>query len=356
MEKMGDLEPKNLLNELIQGRELAKQLQFHLNAPTSSKESRELLLQRILVSYEKALSILMNCGTSAAAEVQPTGPIRMVESPPSPRSEDSDRDVKDSEAKDTPKKRKTLPRWTQLVPVTSGTGLESPLDDGFSWRKYGQKDILGARYPRGYYRCSHRNVQGCLATKQVQRSDEDPTIFEITYRGRHTCTQAPSSSQIPPTSSPRKQDQDTHLVNPQQLNQQQSQNDLLLNFQKELRVVTENLDIPQSHPYSSFPFPSTSNIEAENALISSSVMGHFSPSFTSPGASGTGTNYFQIGDEGMTGVQGSLNFQSSNSEITDLISATTSTTNSPTVGLGFPYGNVEFGDPNFSFNNSGFFP
>ena len=24
----------------------------------------------------------------------------------------------------------------------------SPLDDGLSWRKYGQKDILGAKYPR----------------------------------------------------------------------------------------------------------------------------------------------------------------------------------------------------------------
>jgi len=30
----------------------------------------------------------------------------------------------------------------------SGTGLEGPLDDGYSWRKYGQKDILGANFPR----------------------------------------------------------------------------------------------------------------------------------------------------------------------------------------------------------------
>ena len=32
-----------------------------------------------------------------------------------------------------------------------------------------------------------RHAQGCLATRQVQRSDEDPTVFEVTYRGRHTC-------------------------------------------------------------------------------------------------------------------------------------------------------------------------
>jgi len=26
--------------------------------------------------------------------------------------------------------------------------VEGPLDDGYSWRKYGQKDILGAAHPR----------------------------------------------------------------------------------------------------------------------------------------------------------------------------------------------------------------
>lgn len=44
--------------------------------------------------------------------------------------------------------RKALPGWTQHVRVSPGVGLEGPLDDGFSWRKYGQKDILNAKYPR----------------------------------------------------------------------------------------------------------------------------------------------------------------------------------------------------------------
>lgn len=35
--------------------------------------------------------------------------------------------------------------------VNPGAGLEGPLDDGFSWRKYGQKDILGAKHPRYVY-------------------------------------------------------------------------------------------------------------------------------------------------------------------------------------------------------------
>uniref|UniRef100_A0ACD5W9A6 Uncharacterized protein n=1 Tax=Avena sativa TaxID=4498 RepID=A0ACD5W9A6_AVESA len=37
------------------------------------------------------------------------------------------------------------------------------LDDGFSWRKYGMKEVLGAsRHPRSYYRCTHKNTRGCL--------------------------------------------------------------------------------------------------------------------------------------------------------------------------------------------------
>lgn len=47
---------------------------------------------------------------------------------------------------------------------------------------------------RAYYRCTFRVLQGCLATKQVQRSDDDPCYFEVSYRGTHTCSQASSSS------------------------------------------------------------------------------------------------------------------------------------------------------------------
>ncbi|GLT46649.1 hypothetical protein SLA2020_203920 [Shorea laevis] len=69
--------------------------------------------------------------------------------------------------------------------------------DGYRWRKHWQKDVLGSKYPREYYRCSHRHSQRCLATKQVQRSNNDPSIFEVTvtYWGRHTCEQ--SSSHLP---------------------------------------------------------------------------------------------------------------------------------------------------------------
>ena len=78
-----------------------------------------------------------------------------------------------------------------------------PLDDGLSWRKYGQKDILGARYPRSYFRCTHRHTRGCQATKQVQRAAGDPLLFDVVYNGAHTCAQQGAAP--PPLTSPEQQ-------------------------------------------------------------------------------------------------------------------------------------------------------
>lgn len=106
---MGDWEQKNLINELAQGMELARQLQIHLNVPSSSHEAREFLVEKILSSYEKALSML-NMSSSVSEPQAIGGPIlRMSESPPSltgsPRSEDSDRELKDQEQRDASRKR-----------------------------------------------------------------------------------------------------------------------------------------------------------------------------------------------------------------------------------------------------------
>lgn len=44
--------------------------------------------------------------------------------------------------------RKSLERWSEEVHVCCGTRSEDQLEDGYNWRKYGQKDILGATHPR----------------------------------------------------------------------------------------------------------------------------------------------------------------------------------------------------------------
>ncbi|KAA8516412.1 hypothetical protein F0562_016705 [Nyssa sinensis] len=55
-------------------------------------------------------------------------------------------------------------------------------DDGYKWRKYGQKSIKNSPNPRSYYRCTNPR---CGAKKQVERSTDDPDTFIITYEGLH---------------------------------------------------------------------------------------------------------------------------------------------------------------------------
>ena len=112
----GDWEANNnLVNELTRGKELARQLQMHLQSnvgTSSSQETCEYLVQKILVSFEKGISLLSwppNPAAAAGDQPQPLqhgaggsgggggGGVQISESPPSlagsPRSDqDSDRD------------------------------------------------------------------------------------------------------------------------------------------------------------------------------------------------------------------------------------------------------------------------
>ncbi|KAL9434813.1 hypothetical protein AB3S75_021141 [Citrus x aurantiifolia] len=56
------------------------------------------------------------------------------------------------------------------------------LDDGYKWRKYGQKIVKNSLHPRSYYRCTHNN---CRVKKRVERLSEDCRMVITTYEGRH---------------------------------------------------------------------------------------------------------------------------------------------------------------------------
>jgi hypothetical protein len=60
-------------------------------------------------------------------------------------------------------------------------------EDGYIWRKYGQKEIHNSKHPRLYFRCTYRDDSGCPATRQVQMSEDDPSLYVINYFGNHTC-------------------------------------------------------------------------------------------------------------------------------------------------------------------------
>lgn len=55
------------------------------------------------------------------------------------------------------------------------------LDDGYNWRKYGQKQVKGSENPRSYYKCTS---PGCPTKKKVERT-LDGHITEIVYKGNH---------------------------------------------------------------------------------------------------------------------------------------------------------------------------
>uniref|UniRef100_A0ACD5WL89 Uncharacterized protein n=1 Tax=Avena sativa TaxID=4498 RepID=A0ACD5WL89_AVESA len=70
-------------------------------------------------------------------------------------------------------------KYTMKIKTCGGTGLA---DDGYKWRKYGQKSIKNSPNPRSYYRCTNPR---CNAKKQVERAVDEPDTLVVTYEGLH---------------------------------------------------------------------------------------------------------------------------------------------------------------------------
>ncbi|XP_008788524.2 WRKY DNA-binding transcription factor 70 [Phoenix dactylifera] len=182
------------IREINRGHELMTQLRALLMPLLPAGVWSELagdLFEEILKCSTAALSGLRNggCGMSAASD-----------SDDDRRNKVFDGKRKSTEEREKPdgrKRRRQLNSWSIVTSV--------PHYDGHQWRKYGQKQINNAKYPRSYYRCTNSKDQGCPATKTVQQEDRDsdPPKFSVTYSMQHTCKDVDINSPFVMDSAPR---------------------------------------------------------------------------------------------------------------------------------------------------------
>ncbi|KAK9747595.1 hypothetical protein RND81_02G002300 [Saponaria officinalis] len=89
------------------------------------------------------------------------------------------------------KSKKTKQKRAREARVAFMTKSEVDLlEDGYRWRKYGQKAVKHSPFPRSYYRCTSVS---CNVKKRVERSFSDASVVVTTYEGHHThpCTIMP---------------------------------------------------------------------------------------------------------------------------------------------------------------------
>ncbi|XP_034922496.1 WRKY transcription factor 28 [Populus alba] len=125
----------------------------------------------------------LSFSSSEAGGDEDSGKTKKETQPSRPEDGGECSDKKDK-AKKKAEQRKKEPRFAFMT-----KSEVDHLEDGYRWRKYGQKAVRNSPYPRSYYRCT---TQKCTVKKRVERSFQDPSIVITTYEGQH-------NHPIPPT-------------------------------------------------------------------------------------------------------------------------------------------------------------
>lgn len=183
MEETSSPNKKRLIQELIyNGIDSTKKLQNLLRRKTDDdgSVSADDLVMKILGSFSDSLSVLSSCGSGVLC------PIPVSAYVGSACSGDRTCDSGESEKKPAPVVKDRRGCYKRRKTEDSRVKIVEKIEDGYAWRKYGQKEILNAKFPRCYYRCTHKN-EGCKALRQVQELEDGSKMFHVTYYGHHTC-------------------------------------------------------------------------------------------------------------------------------------------------------------------------
>ncbi|KAG5582155.1 hypothetical protein H5410_052782 [Solanum commersonii] len=187
---------RRLIEELNCGKKFTNELRALIKKHNINIMLADDLVGKIMTSFSKTLSIL-----SSGVELHQFSQVSPREKSSISSCLSSNYSIgscNTSSLKDVNQERCNKRR---KISATTIKEVSTLVDDGHVWRKYGQKKILNSPHPRNYYRCTYKFDQGCEATKQVQKIQENPSRFSITYQGHHTCKIYPSISQIPFESS-----------------------------------------------------------------------------------------------------------------------------------------------------------
>ncbi|VAH42175.1 probable WRKY transcription factor 70 [Triticum dicoccoides] len=172
----GRSRPTVVYDDLVEVREHAATLQTILQgSPSVSAVDARELVKGMMAKLSSAMSVLGATSGSGVESSLGTG------RGPGPGG----RRKKPGTALSGPHRRSSSRRRSKSPFINMVTART--LNDGKTWRKYGQKYIHASTSPRSYYRCSHKPDQGCQATRQVQESDSNPSEYIISYYGQHTC-------------------------------------------------------------------------------------------------------------------------------------------------------------------------
>ncbi|KAA3454149.1 putative WRKY transcription factor 54 [Gossypium australe] len=216
-ENLSTKKKKKVIKQLVEGQDYANQLQILLhnnnNNPSQQQQtehhlssSKEQLVDKILSSFNQTLAALTSVNVSSSHNQTGSNDDQLVKSEDCSES----RRPRPKDKRGCYKRKYTLVSFVDVfkcwVAIScmdcNGNGaycrraeqawtvVSATTQDGHGWRKYGQKGILNSKHPRSYFRCTRKYDQGCRATKQVQRLEDDDgsQMYRTTYIGTHTCT------------------------------------------------------------------------------------------------------------------------------------------------------------------------